>query len=335
MLKNNPINSGFTSHHLTDHLSDHPANHLSDHSADKTEADKPVSAVSIARPRPVVLLLLDGWGIAAAGEGNAISAAKTPTFLNLIKEYPVALLAAGEKNLNARYLTLGAGREITSEEETPTVTLTALLAAAGLKQLKIAETERFAALTHFFNGQTENKAAGEEWKIISSETGRHVVKFSLALRRTVKELIKDIESDESRDLITAVLPTLDLVAESGDFEAVKKAATEIDKSLRNIVAAVLNKRGVLIVSAACGNAEKIRVSDTELVDRHMTDSPVPLLIINEQYKGRAIGPADTISGDLSLSSPIGTLADVAPTVLEIIGLEKPVEMTGKSLLEQG
>lgn len=281
----------------------------------------------------VVLLLLDGWGIAPAGESNAISAVKTPVFSDLVKEYPVAVLAPGASSLNTRYLCLGSGRDITDENTAVTGTLTAVLSAAGMKQIKISETERFAALTHFFNGHAENKASGEDWRIISSEAGDHSVKPALAMQRTVKEIIKAVKEPEAASLIIAAIPYLDLVAMSGDFVSVKKAVAALDKKLKDIVSAVLSQNGTLIISSACGNAERMRNLGTDLADTELTENPVPLLLIGSELKGQNIGLADPLSGDLSLLAPIGSLADLAPTILSILGLTVPREMTGQNLID--
>lgn len=286
------------------------------------------------RPRPVVLLLIDGWGVAPANEANAISKAKTPTFLNLIKEYPVALLNPGDKNLNTRYLSLGSGREMADENEPCPVNLSAAIADAHLKQVKIGETERLAALTHFFNGHNENKYPGEDWKIVSSQAGDKSVKPLLALRRTVKEIVKAIDVNEPADLIVAVIPYLDLMAATGNFSDVKKAVTEVDKSIRNILSAVQAKNGALIISAAGGNAERMRDLRTDLNDLDMTENPVPFVIVGPEYLGKTIGLADPVNNDLSSLSPAGTLADVAPTILHILKLDKPEQMTGSSLWEE-
>lgn len=281
----------------------------------------------------VVLLFLDGWGVAPASDANAIKAAKTPAFLNFIKEYPVALLNPGDKSLNARYLTLGAGQEINDENIESAVNLSSVISAAGLKQVKIAETERFAALTHFFNTHHKDKFAGEEWKIISSKLGSKEVKPLLTAKRTVKEIINLINSEEAPAFLAAAIPCLDLTAAAGNFLENKQAAEAIDKLLKNIFSAVSLKDGILIITAAGGNAEKSRNLATDRPDTKMTDNPVPFLIVSSEYKGKTIGLADPLNNDLSSLTPAGTLADVAPTILKIMKLEKPAEMTGESLVE--
>jgi len=284
------------------------------------------------RSRPVVLLLLDGWAVAPATEVNAITSAKTPFFLSLIREYPVALLNPGQKSLNARYLTIGTGQEFNDENSTTDLTLTSVIAAANLTQIKIAETERFAALTHFFNGQAENKLAGEDWKIISSLSGHETVGPTLVFKRTVKAIIKTIEEEKLVDFIVAAIPYLDLIASSGDLAVVKKAVTDLDKNLKKIFTAVEAKNGILIISAAGGNVEKMHDLLTELPDTGITASPVPVLIVGADFKGKTIGLIEPFNNDLSLLAPAGTLADLAPTVLHILGLTPPPEMTGHSLL---
>jgi len=293
--------------------------------------DLPLEGELAKRPKPVLLLLIDGWGVAPSGEANALSFSKTPVFLNLIKEYPVATLRSLGKNPNLNYLGIGVGRELETDDIEPTRGLTKIIAEAGLTQIKISETERFAALTHFLNAHNENKEIGEDWLIVSSESGSHDNKPILALRRSIKETIKSIESGKY-DFILTSLPFLDLVAASGDFQEVKKAAEVLDSCLKKILASVQEKNGVLIISAAHGNAERMKNVATDLVDNEITESPVPFIVAGVEFKGRTIGLTDTMDNDLSLLEPAGTLADVAPTILKILNLEKPSEMSGKSLI---
>lgn len=282
------------------------------------------------RPRPLVLLLLDGWGIAPMTEANAVAGAKTPTFSKLIKDYPVALLETGDKTINTRYLSLGAGCDLENENEEPALTLTKIIADNNLKQLKITETERLAALTHFFNGHAEDRASGEEWAIVSSEASGHLIKPTLALKRIVKKTLEALEK-EIFDLLVISIPTLDLVARGGDLATTVKVVNDLDKNLKRIVAKVQEKKGVVILSAAHGNAEKMRQPGIDVIDTEITANPVPLVLIGEDFKSQNIGWADPLSNDLSLLAPIGRLADLAPTILKIMGIEPPLEMTGKSL----
>ncbi|MFA5024524.1 MAG: hypothetical protein WC523_06255 [Patescibacteria group bacterium] len=293
----------------------------------------PSSFSENSRFKPVVLLLLDGLGIAPLSEANALANAKTPTFLNLIKEYPVALLTTGDKTVNARYLSLGVGRDLTDENIESVVTLTKIISESGLKQIKITETERLAALTHFFNGHEENRVIGEDWRIVSSAAGDHTIKPTLALKRIVKETLKAIDS-EIHDFIIVALPTLDLTAASGDFLAAKKAVETVDKNLRKIKAAVLDKNGLLIISSAHGNVEKMRYLGTEAINKEITANPVPLILVGEQFKRKNIGWVDPVGSDLSLLSPAGSLADLAPTILKIMNLAQPEEMSGRSLIDK-
>lgn len=280
----------------------------------------------------VVLLLLDGWGVAQASDANAITAASTPNFLNFIKEYPVALLNPGGLGWNVRYLSLGAGCDMADEKAGSEINLSAVISAAGLSQMKIAETERFAALTNFFNTHHEGKFPREEWKIVSSIGKNKETKPTLALKRAVKEIVGAINAETPPDFLAAVLPVLDLTAAGGDMDETKKAVTAADKALREIYSAVSQKEGVLIVTAAGGNAERMMDLATDLPDTGLTKNPVPFLIVGEEYKGRTIGLDEPFNNDLSSLAPAGTLADVAPTILNIMGLEKPASMSGESLI---
>jgi len=295
------------------------------------EEDLPLAEKKLNRPKPVVLLLIDGWGIAPKSEANAIALAKTPVFLNLIKEYPAAVLKTFGKNLNINYFGLGTGKEIVEEISEPTLSLAKIIADSGLSQIKISETERFAPLTHFFNGNNEDKVNGEEWTIVSSESGDHDNKPALALRRNFKELKKAVEENKY-DFILASWPLLDLVARSGDFKEVSKAAGVLDSYLKKLLISLADKGGVLIISAAHGNAERMKNVATDLADSEITDNPVPFIIVGAEFKGRTIGLTDTLDNDLSLLEPAGTIADIAPTILKILNIEKPAEMTGESLI---
>jgi len=302
---------------------------VKDRSVGKTgsvQADQP--DYPAGHPGPVVLLLLDGWGIAPPSEANAISAALLPFFLKLLKEYPVAAIATGAKSLNQRYLALGSGREGVVNNA-PVTTLSKILSAASLKQLKIVEAERLVALTNYFNGQEEQPGMGEEWQILSGLTNPSSSTPASQLAQFSRTLLKAVKKG-GFSFIAAAIPVLDMAAASGEASTVQ-AAAQLDKFLKKIVPAVLEKQGTVLISSAHGNAEKIRDLLTDLPDKEMTDNPVPLVIVGEKFKGKVIGGHDLVDGDLSLLMPAGTLADVAPTILDIMNLP-PAEMSGRSLL---
>lgn len=279
--------------------------------------------------RPVVLLLLDGWGIAPISEANAITSVKTPTFLNLIKEYPVAVLATSNKALNERYLTLGSGSEEAELGQTPS--LSQLISEAHLAQLKITETERLAALTHFFNGGSDDRFFKEDWITVSSDSNQVKPRTPTALLKITRETVKAVKS-EKYQFIAVALPTLDLAARKGDLEVVKQAVVALDQSLKKILVEVVDKKGVLIVTAVCGNAERMINLGTEMIDSEITSNPVPIILGGEEFEGRTIGLADPVDNDLSLLEPVGTLADIAPTILNIMNINQPETMSGESLI---
>ncbi len=152
------------------------------------------------------------------------------------------------------------------------------------------------------------------------------------MKRIIRETIGAIKS-EQYDFIAVAIPTLDLVALSGDLEAVQKAVELVDASLEKIVNEVLDKKGVIIVSSAGGNVERIKNLATDLSDRELTNNPVPIIIIGAEYKSRTIGLDDPLNNDLSTLKPVGNLADLAPTILRIMNIQQSAEMPGENLID--
>jgi 2,3-bisphosphoglycerate-independent phosphoglycerate mutase len=99
-----------------------------------------------------------------------------------------------------------------------------------------------------------------------------------------------------------------------------------------VVKSVLEKDGVLMVTADHGNAETMFNMQTGMIDKEHSSNPVPFVIVGRQFEGRSVGFSDVPGGDLSLVQPQGILSDVAPTILKIMGIEKPDQMTGRSLI---
>jgi 2,3-bisphosphoglycerate-independent phosphoglycerate mutase len=124
----------------------------------------------------------------------------------------------------------------------------------------------------------------------------------------------------------------DMVGHTGAFEATKKGAEAIDAAVGKVVNAALAAGGAVIITADHGNGEEVLNLQTGEIDKEHSTNPVPLLVIGEQWRGQTAPSGEVIGGDLSLLPPVGMLADVAPTVLKIIGVPQPSEMTGSPLV---
>ena len=186
----------------------------------------------------------------------------------------------------------------------------------GLKQLRIAETEKYAHVTFFFNGGTETMYEGEDRALIPSpKVATYDLKPEMSAYEVTEEVLKRIESKQY-DVIVLNFANCDMVGHTGFFDAAKAAVEAIDKCLGRIIDAIQAQDGVALITADHGNAEQMIDYDTGGPFTAHTTNIVPLIGIG--------------IGDRHLKE--GRLADLAPTLLELLGLEKPAEMTGESLL---
>ncbi len=203
---------------------------------------------------------------------------------------------------------------------------------AGLKQFHVAETEKYAHVTFFLNGTIEEPFPGEERMIIPSpKVSSYEQAPEMSAGDITREVVKAIEAG-AFDFIVVNFANADMVGHTGNFEATVKGVEAIDRALGAIADHTLAHGGVVVVTADHGNAESVLNLQTREIDKEHSTNPVPLLIIGSEYKGQA-GPAgDPPEGDLSLMQPVGVLADVAPTVLKLLDIPQPEEMTGRALI---
>ncbi|MDD4901061.1 MAG: 2,3-bisphosphoglycerate-independent phosphoglycerate mutase [Patescibacteria group bacterium] len=228
-----------------------------------------------------------------------------------------------EKNLPA---------EIVFPPEIIKNTLGEVLSAAGLKQLRIAETEKYAHVTYFFNGGREAASPGEDQILVASpRISSYDERPEMSALETTDKVIEAIGHD-SYDFILINFANADMVGHTGNLKATVKAIEAVDKCVGRIVKSVVAKSGLLIITADHGNAEVLFNMQTGMVDKEHSPNPVPLIIIGKQYEGKSLSFGDAPGGDLSLAKPQGMLADVAPTILKVMGIDQPKEMTGRSLI---
>ncbi len=186
----------------------------------------------------------------------------------------------------------------------------------GYRQLRIAETEKYAHVTFFFNGGVEAMYEGEDRALIPSpKVATYDLKPEMSAYEVTEEVLKRIDSREY-DVIVLNFANCDMVGHTGFFDAAKAAVEAVDQCVGKIVNAVQEQDGVLLITADHGNAEQMLDYESGGPFTAHTTNVVPLIGIG--------------LGDRKLRE--GRLADLAPTMLEIMGLEKPAEMTGESLL---
>ncbi|HJB27132.1 MAG TPA: 2,3-bisphosphoglycerate-independent phosphoglycerate mutase [Firmicutes bacterium] len=185
----------------------------------------------------------------------------------------------------------------------------------GLKQLRIAETEKYAHVTFFFNGGVEKTYEGEDRALINSpKVATYDLQPQMSAYEVTEELLSRIASDKY-DVIILNYANCDMVGHTGVFEAAVKAVEAVDDCVGKIVDAVLAKGGACLITADHGNADKMYEPDGSPFTAHTTN-PVPFVVVGYDCKLREGG----------------RLADIAPTMLDILGLEQPAEMDGKTLI---
>ena len=193
----------------------------------------------------------------------------------------------------------------------------AYLAKCGKTQLRIAETEKYAHVTFFFNGGVEAPFEGEDRALIPSpKVATYDLKPEMSAYEVADECVKRIESGKY-DVIILNFANCDMVGHTGVFEAAVKAVEAVDACAGKVIDATLAAGGQVLLTADHGNADRMYDVDGSPFTAHTTN-PVPFLVAG--------------AGDVKLREG-GVLADIAPTMLKLLGLDQPAEMTGKSIIE--
>lgn len=200
-------------------------------------------------------------------------------------------------------------------------TLGAYASEAGLTQFRCAETEKFPHVTFFFNDYRDEPYKGEERQIIASprDVTTYDQKPEMSAPGVTDEMLRRIASDKY-DLMVLNYANGDMVGHTGSLPAAIKAVEAVDEGVGKIVNAVLEKGGALIVTADHGNCEQMIDPETGGIHTAHTTYNVDLIVVDDRSKEHELRTG-------------GRLADIAPTVLRLLGLPKPSEMTGESLIQ--
>ena len=204
------------------------------------------------------------------------------------------------------------------EDKDITNTFGEVLAKAGMKQLRTAETEKYAHVTFFFNGGKEEQFAGEDRKLVASpKVATYDLQPEMSACGVTEGLMEALNSGEY-DVIIVNYANPDMVGHTGVFDAAVAAVQKVDRCIAKVSEKVLELGGTLLITADHGNVELMEDPETHIPFTAHTTNNVPFILVSNEYKNAKLED--------------GKLSDIAPTMLDILGLAKPEEMNGKSLL---
>jgi 2,3-bisphosphoglycerate-independent phosphoglycerate mutase len=227
----------------------------------------------------------------------------------------------GMKKLNLHYVTMTRydenfkGVHVIYEKDNLQETLGEMVSKAGLRQLRIAETEKYPHVTFFFSGGREENFLGEERIMIASPK---VATYDLQPEMSapgIKDAVVKAIKEQQPDFICLNFANPDMVGHTGVIEAVIKAIETVDRMLGEVVEAALEKDYRLVIIADHGNADYMKNEDGSPNTAHSLN-PVPIIVV-----GAELHKVDD-----------GRLADVAPTILKLMGLQQPASMNGRALI---
>ncbi len=193
---------------------------------------------------------------------------------------------------------------------------------ANVRQLRIAETEKYAHVTYFFNGGEEKKFPGEERILIPSprDVATYDLKPEMSAREVTEALVKYVR-EQDVGLVIANYANADMVGHTGNFEASVRAVEVIDECLGRVVDAATSQQGRVVITADHGNIEQLIDYDTGMPHTAHTTNLVPVILVDEERRKCRLAQ--------------GSGVDIAPTILQLLRLAQPQEMTGRSLIVNG
>jgi 2,3-bisphosphoglycerate-independent phosphoglycerate mutase len=202
-----------------------------------------------------------------------------------------------------------------------------VLSDRGLIQLRVAEKYKYAHVTYFFNGYEEQPFKGEYRVVVPSLSTAKPEEHPEMQASAITDRIIEALANSSFDFILANYANPDTMAHTANYDASLAAVRVMDKELARLVKA-LPEGSALVITSDHGNIEQVLNPTTGLMESQHDPNPVPFYLIANEFRGKKFANANTLA-----TETMGSLADVAPTILELFGIPQPEEMTGKSLLE--
>ncbi|MDO8504388.1 MAG: 2,3-bisphosphoglycerate-independent phosphoglycerate mutase [Candidatus Liptonbacteria bacterium] len=203
-----------------------------------------------------------------------------------------------------------------------------VISDAGLSQLRIAESYKYAHITYFFNNLIEPPFEGEYRVLIPSEPIPHPDEHPQMMAAQITDRLLQAMENSSFNFILVNYANGDSIAHTGNYHASEEAVKTVDKEIGRVIEATLATDAVLFISSDHGNVEELTSPMTGEAETQHDPNPVPLYLVGKEFKGRKF-----INWQSVATKPIGIISDIAPTILEVMGLQKPEDMTGRSLMK--
>lgn len=199
----------------------------------------------------------------------------------------------------------------------------------GMAQLRTAETYKYAHVTYFFNGLREPAFPGEYRTLIPTASGLHPEEHPEMMAGALTDRLVEAIQSKAFDFILVNYANPDTIAHTANYNAGIEAVKVMDREIGRVAKASIESDAILLITSDHGNIEEMLSPTTGLPESQHDPNPVPLYLIMEKYKGKKFVNADSLA-----TETLGSLADVAPTILEVMGIPIPPEMTGESLLNK-
>jgi bisphosphoglycerate-independent phosphoglycerate mutase (AlkP superfamily) len=281
-----------------------------------------------ARISPVVLILLDGWGIAPSGPGNFLSNTPQPNLSDYLRQYPLTALVAPQV---AGGLAKEAYRQIGSGQDSSFIPglggvadqpgLTELLFQAGCRQAYFAETEKLPLLVEYLAGNYHGPNI--DYQTINTPLNNNYNQNVLAASHQLIDQAVRYWRHHQPDFLAINLAAWSSVARYGQVEDIIKAIIAMDKLLPKLINPIIQTGATILLTSAYGRLENLLDPLTEKINFGPSNNPVPLSIIGRLWQGQSLGEGEMATNDLNALPLSGSLRSIAPTVLALLGIERP------------
>ncbi len=284
---------------------------------------------SYKKNEQLVVLVLDGFGIAPDGEGNALSKAVMTNWKRVVSKYPSASLESlyrVNKNISQSevYSIFGGNFMIDDAERG---SLCKILSEQNTPVSIMAEPDRLPLSGFFYN----NGGDFPESIVFSPQSEEGAKIDCLPLRVIFKELIGRIKNRE-RGLKIVFSSVIEMAARKGDMGLTILILEEMDRMIKSVIDAVLSVDGHVIIMATNGQAEEVIDMKTEKANKEISRNKTPFVLVGNDLEGKTMGFPEALSGDLSVCDSVGTVANIPSTILSFFGIDSAIYYDKKSLL---